>query len=184
MHAVGPPSPTISRTTSVWRHIDYRPLLRFMYRPHMWPEQPSVVQGLKVDMFGACVCGGTLITNTILAAALGWEELRVVAYSVPQWRRRHSTELTFTDRWTPLCSNCSYTHTWSCTRHTHSVWGSFTSYQNYSPSWRLVLYGPLWGSLLPNSPTCGQAVVGLRYVLGQWITKRTPSLYLLHLMSA
>ena len=49
MLAVGPPSPIVSRTTSVWRHKPY--------------------------------C-----------------------------RRRHSTHLTFTDGWTPLCSNCSSTH--------------------------------------------------------------------------
>ena len=34
--------------------------------------------------------------------------------------RRHSTQLTFTDGWTPLCSNCSSTHNWSRTGDTHS----------------------------------------------------------------
>ena len=64
MHTVETPLPTVSKTTSVRRHIDYRPLLSFMYRPHMWPEQPSVLQGLNVDMSGVCLCGRTIFTNS------------------------------------------------------------------------------------------------------------------------
>ena len=72
--------------------------------------------------------------------------------TVHQWAvtLRESTQLTFIDSWTPLCSNCSSTHTWSTSGGNHSLCSSFAFCQgpnDYSLSWWLVLRNTLLGSL-------------------------------------
>ena len=83
--------------------------------------------------------------------------------SQAQKKGRHSTQLTFTDGWSPLCSNCSSIHNWSRTGDTPKLYSFFTSCQgtpDYSLSWWLVLHGTLWGSLSQARHTWGQAAVG------------------------
>ena len=85
--------------------------------------------------------------------------------SLPHGRKRHSTHLTFTDGWTPLCSNCSSTHNLSRTGDTYSLYTFFTSFQgrsDYSFSSRLVLYGRRWGSLPQARLIWGQAGAGVK----------------------
>ena len=81
--------------------------------------------------------------------------------SQPHGRIRHSTQLTFTDGWTPLGSNCYSTHNWSRTGDTHSLYTSFTSCPDYCLSCRLVLWGRLWRSLPQRMLTWGQAGAGV-----------------------
>ena len=93
--------------------------------------------------------------------------------SQPHGRKRHSTQLTFTDGWTPLCSNFSSTHNSSRAGNTHSLYTSFTSWQgtsDYSLGWRLVLQGTLWGSLSQRMLTWGQAGAGVE-AGGLWAQK-------------
>ena len=79
-------------------------------------------------------------------------------------REKHSTQLTFTDGWTALCSICSSTHSWSRSGNIHNLYTSFTFCQVTSDnclSWRLVLLGTLWGSFPLRMLTWGQAGAGV-----------------------
>ena len=89
--------------------------------------------------------------------------------SQPHRRKRHSTQLTFTDEWAPLCSNCSSTLNWSRTGDSQCLYSSFTSCQGtsiYSLNWRLVLQGTLCGSLPQGRLTWGQAGAGVEAGVG------------------
>ena len=98
------------------------------------------------------------------------KEARLIP-SQPHGRERHSTQLTFTDGWTALCSNGSSTHNSSRTEAPPSLYTSFTSCQStavYSLSWRLVMQ--LWGSLPQRRLTWGQAGAGVE-ARGLWAQK-------------
>ena len=89
--------------------------------------------------------------------------------SQPHRRKGHSTQLTFTDEWAPLCSNCSSTLNWSRTGDSQCLYSSFTSCQGtsvYSLNWRLVLQGILCGSLPQGRLTWGQAGAGVEAGVG------------------
>ena len=89
--------------------------------------------------------------------------------SQPHRRERHSTQLTFTDEWAPLCSNCSFTHNWSRTGDTQCLYISFTSCQGTSDhclSWRLVLQRTLCGSLPRGRLTLEQTGAGVEAGVG------------------